>query len=165
MTTPSSSRGKAYIFVALSPDGKTLYVADHNNGTDKIDPDKPAPKPGAMKIYAFPLDEEGVVKGKRKTLVDFKEGPGCDGMCVDVKGHVYLAIRDLKRPGIMVIDPEGKEVAFLATASSQAEAKSPTGIPSNVAFGRGAESKTLYVTIDVSLYRIPMGIEGYRPEK
>ena len=151
--------------IALSPDGKTLYVADHNNGTDRIDPSKPAPKPGAMKIYAFPLDEHGLVKGKRKTLVDFGAGPGCDGMCVDVKGHVYLAVRDLKRPGIMVIDPTGKEVAFLATATSQAEAKSPTGIPSNVAFGRGAESKTLYVTIDVSLYRIPLGIEGYRPEK
>ena len=151
--------------VSLSPDGKTLYVADHNNGTDRIDPSQPAPIPGAMKIYAFSLDEDGLVKGKRKTLVDFGAGPGCDGMCVDVKGHVYLAIRDLKRPGIMVIDPEGKEVAFLPTAKSQAGAKSPVGIPSNVAFGRGAESKTLYVTIDVSLYRIPMGIEGYRPEK
>ncbi len=151
--------------VAISPDQKTLYVADHNNGTDRIDPSQPAPIPGAMKIYAFSLDEDGLVKGKRKTLVDFKAGPGCDGMCVDVKGHVYLAVRNLKRPGIMVIDPEGKEVAFLATSPSQVGAKSPVGIPSNVAFGRGAESKTLYVTIDVSLYRIPLGIEGYRPEK
>src|SRR5438445_280524 len=30
--------------IALSPDEKTLYVADHNNGTDKIDTSKPAPK-------------------------------------------------------------------------------------------------------------------------
>ncbi len=151
--------------VSLSPDGKTLYVADHNNGTDRIDPSRPTPKPGAMKIYAFSLDEDGLVKGKRKTLVDFGAGPGCDGMCVDVKGHVYLAVRDLNRPGIKVIDPEGKEVAFLATSPSQVGAKSPVGIPSNVAFGRGTESKTLYVTIDVSLYRIPLGVEGYRPEK
>ena len=149
--------------VALSPDGKTLYVADHNNGTDRIDPDKPAPKPGAMKVYAYPLGADGLVEGKRKTLVDFGAGPGCDGMCVDVKGHVYLALRDLKRPGILVIEPNGKEAAFLATGPSQAGTKTPTGIPSNVAFGRGAESKTLYVTIDVSLYRIPMGVEGYRP--
>src|SRR5437763_9187259 len=41
--------------IALSPDGKTLYLADHNNGTDRIDPDKPAPKLGAMKVYSFPL--------------------------------------------------------------------------------------------------------------
>src|SRR6516165_3160004 len=38
--------------IALAPDGKTLYVADHNNGTDRIDPSQPAPKPGAMKVYA-----------------------------------------------------------------------------------------------------------------
>ena len=149
--------------VALSPDGKTLYVADHNNGTDRIDPDAPAPKVGAMKIYAYPLGEDGLVHGKRKTIVDFGAGPGCDGMCVDVKGHIYLAVRDLKRPGIMVIDPDGKEVAFLPTGPSQAGSKAPKGIPSNVAFGRGAEAKTLYVTVDVSLYRIPMGIAGYRP--
>ena len=47
--------------------------------------------------------------------------------------------------------------------ASQAGSKAPKGIPSNVAFGRGAEAKTLYVTVDVSLYRIPMGIAGYRP--
>src|SRR5215212_4236617 len=41
--------------VALSPDGKTLYVADHDNGTDRIDPKAPPPKKGAMKVYAFPL--------------------------------------------------------------------------------------------------------------
>src|SRR5438445_7721565 len=39
--------------IALSPDQKTLYVADHNNGTDKIDPKAPPPKHGAMKLYAF----------------------------------------------------------------------------------------------------------------
>ena len=29
--------------IALSPNGKTLYVANHDNGTDKIDPTKPPP--------------------------------------------------------------------------------------------------------------------------
>ena len=57
--------------IALSPDQKTLYVADHNNGTDRIDPPSPSPKPGAMKIYAFPLGDDGLVNGQRKTLVDF----------------------------------------------------------------------------------------------
>ena len=40
--------------IAISPDQKTLYVADHNNGTDRIDPTAPKPKLGAMKVYAFP---------------------------------------------------------------------------------------------------------------
>ena len=32
--------------IAISPDQKTLYVADHNNGTDRIDPTAPHPKLG-----------------------------------------------------------------------------------------------------------------------
>lgn len=147
--------------VALSPDGKTLYVIDHNNGTDKIDPDKPAPKPGAMKIYAFPLGDDGLVKGDRKTLVDFGQEAGGDGMCVDAKGNIYIAARSLKRPGVLVIDPSGKEIAFIPTGASQAGSKAPVGIPSNVCFGRGAESKTLYITIDTSLARIPLKVEGF----
>jgi gluconolactonase len=149
--------------IALSPDGRTLYLADHNNGTDKIDPSKPAPAPGAMKVYAFPLGGDGLVSGKRRTLVDYGTEAGCDGMCVDVKGHIYLAARRLSKPGVQVIDPDGKEVAFIPTGPSQPGAKEPVGIPSNVTFGRGAESKTLYVTVDKSLYRIPLKIDGYRP--
>jgi gluconolactonase len=147
--------------IALSPDKRTLYVADHNNGTDRIDPTAAAPKPGAMKIYAFRLGSDGKVKGSGRVLVDFGSEAGCDGMTVDVKGNVYLAVRSLKRPGIMVIDPEGKEVAFIPTGPSQPRAKEPTGIPSNCCFGVGGESKMLYVTVDVSLYRIPLKVEGY----
>jgi len=147
--------------VALSPDQKTLYVADHNNGTDKIDPKGPPPKKkGAMKVYTFPLGDDGLVKGERKTLVDFGEEDGCDGMTIDAKGNIYLAARGLKRPGVLVIDPTGKEVAFIPTGPSQAGSKMPTGIPSNVTFGIGDESKVLYVTVDKSLYRIPLKVEG-----
>src|SRR3954464_14469285 len=53
--------------IALSPDRKTLYVADHNNGTDRIDPDAPKPKLGAMKVHAFPLGPDGLVDGPRRT--------------------------------------------------------------------------------------------------
>lgn len=148
--------------VALSPDGKTLYLADHNNGTDKIDPSKPAPKPGAMKVYAFPLDEDGLVNGPRKTLVDFGTEAGCDGMTVDSKGNIYLAARSLKRPGVLVIDPEGKEVAFIPTGKPN-QKKDPVGIPANVTFGIGKEKNTLYVTVDTSLYRIKLKSEGLPP--
>jgi gluconolactonase len=150
--------------IALSPDGKTLYVADHNNGTDRIVEGAPAPKPGAMKVYAFPLGADGLVSGKRRTIYDWGTEAGCDGMCVDAKGTLVMTSRSLKRPGVLVTDPEGKELAFIPTGPSQPGTKKPVGIPSNVTFGRGAESKTLYVTIDKSLYRIKLLVEGYHPE-
>jgi gluconolactonase len=147
--------------IALSPDQRSLYVADHNNGTDRIDPRSPPPAKGAMKVYSFPLGEDGLVAGPARTLVDFGTEDGCDGMTVDVRGHVYLAVRSLKRPGVLVIDPDGKEVAFLPTAAPQTGAREPKGIPSNCTFGIGDESKTLYVTIDTSLYRIRCKVDGY----
>ncbi len=64
--------------IDISPDQKTLYVVDHNNGTDKIDPKGPTPKKGAMELYAFPLGDDGKVNGKRKTLIDFGEEDGID---------------------------------------------------------------------------------------
>jgi gluconolactonase len=129
--------------IALSPDNKTLYVADHNNGTDKIDPSAPPPKKGAMKLYAFPLGADGLVAGPRRTLIDFGTEDGIDGMTVDVKGNLYLAVRSLKRPGVWVTDPTGKEIAFIPTGPLQPGAKEPTGIPANVAFGLGDEGNTL----------------------
>jgi len=148
--------------ICLSPDAKTLYVADHNNGTDKIDPKGPKPKKGAMKLYAFPLGDDGLVKGERKTIIDFGEENGIDGMCVDVKGNLYLAVRSLKKPGVWVTDPAGKELAYIPTGAAQPDAKEPVGIPANVCFGLGDESKTLYVTVDKSLYRIGVKNDGYR---
>jgi gluconolactonase len=148
--------------VVLSPDQKTLYLVDHNPGTDKIDVDKPA-KVGAMKIYAFPLGEDGKVSGPRKTLWDFGTENGADGLAVDVHGNVYAAARALKRPGVLVLSPEGKEVAFIPTGPpDQGKAKEPRGIPSNVAFGVGADRNLLYVTVDTSLYRVRLKVDGYR---
>jgi gluconolactonase len=115
-----------------------------------------------MKVYAFPLGEDGLVNGPRKTLVDFGTEAGCDGMTVDEQGHVYLTARGLKRPGVLVIDPAGKEVAFIPTGPSQPGAKEPVGLPSNVTFGIGDEAKTLYVTVDTSLYRIPVKVAGLK---
>jgi gluconolactonase len=147
--------------IALSPDQKTLYVVDHNNGTDRIDPEGPPPRKGAMKLYGFPLGIDGLVNGPRQTLLDFGTEDGIDGMCVDVKGNLYLAVRSLKRPGIVVTDSSGKETAFIPTGPSQPGAKNPTGIPSNCCFGLGEESKVLYVTVDKSLYRIRLKVDGF----
>lgn len=146
--------------IAISPDGETLYLAEHDNGTDKIDPDVTAPKQGAMRIYAFDLDNEGTVRNRR-TIVEFGEKKGCDGMCVDTKGNIYLTVRDASRPGVLVVNPEGKEVGFIPTGAADQEPATATGLPSNVEFGIGKDSNMLYVTVDTSLYRIRLKSEGF----
>jgi len=148
--------------IALSRDGKTLYVADHDNGTDRIDPTKPAPKHGPMKILAFPLDAKGAVSGPRVELVDFGDQAGCDGMTVDSAGNLYLTTRGNKRPGVLVVDRTGKEVGFLPTGPADQKAGSDlVGLPSNVEFGLGEDANWLYVTVDVSLYRIKLKSTGW----
>lgn len=145
--------------IALSLDGRTLYVAEHDNGTDQIDPDAPLPEQGPMKIYAFPLGSDGKVNGPRRTLVDFGERKGCDGMCVDSLDNLYLTVRDPSRPGVLVVDPSGREIGFLPTgpANQQPTADNPpVGLPSNVEFGGPDEPNMLYITVDLSLYRIPL---------
>ena len=146
--------------IAISADQKTLYVADNNNGTDRIDRKAPPPEKGAMKVYAFPLDD-GKVSGDRRTIKDFGSESGCDGMTLDSKGNLYLAARSLKRPGVLILDPDGHEVGFIATAEPQPDAKEPHGLPSNCDFGIGEESNVLYVTVDTSLYRIRLNATGY----
>jgi gluconolactonase len=147
--------------IAISPDQKTLYVADTNNGSDRISADGPKPKKGAMKVYAFPLDASGAVNGPRRTVIDFGSEDGCDGMTVDSRGNLYLTARSAKRPGVLVLDPQGKELAYIATGPSQPDAAQPVGLPSNCEFGIGADKHTLYITVDKSLYRIGLNSEGY----
>jgi sugar lactone lactonase YvrE len=147
--------------IAISPDHQTLYVADHNNGTDRIDPTGPKPKLGSMKVYAFPLGPDGLVNGPRRTLVDFGDEEGSDGMTVDTEGRIYLASRRSSRPGVLVVDPTGKEVALIKTGEPQQGAREPVGIPSNVDFGIGGEKNVLYITVNKSLFRIRLNATGY----
>jgi gluconolactonase len=146
--------------IAISPAGKQLYVADHDNGTDKIDPDAPAPKQGVMRIHAFDLAADGTVSNRR-TIVEFGEKKGCDGMCVDTKGNIYLTVRDASRPGVLVVNPEGREVGFIPTGQPNQEQASAVGLPSNVEFGIGEDANLLYVTVDKSLYRIRLKKKGH----
>jgi gluconolactonase len=149
--------------VCLSPDQRTLYVVDHNNGGNRLSPDDPEPVRGAMKVYAFPLDEDGLVSGPRKILVDFGKENGADGIRVDAQGNIYITARSLARPGILVVDPTGRELAFIATGPTNQTGLFDEwrGIPSNVEFGVGDDSNTLYVTIDKSLYRIRLKTRGF----
>jgi gluconolactonase len=122
--------------VLLSPDMKTLYVADSN------------PK-GKQQLLAFPLKEDGSV-GEKRVLYDFGKGRGIDGMAADVKGNLYAAAGDGEKGGVTVFSPEGKRLGFIPTPET----------PSNCVFG-GKDRKMLYVTAGKSLYRIALNAEGF----
>ena len=137
--------------VVISPDQNTLYVVSNDNGSfdvGRITADIPTRK-GQMALLAYDLHPDGSATF-RKLLVDYLPEDGPDGLTVDVEGNLYIAERSLKRPGIAIRSPEGKELAFI-----------PTILPTNVGFGRGENSNTLYITAGTGLYRIKVMKQGY----
>lgn len=123
--------------IVISPDGKTLYLAEHS----------PDPK-GNRQLLAYPLKEDGRV-GEKKILHDFAAGRGIDGMTVTADGLIVATAGKDKLGGIWFFEPTGKQVGFLPTPE----------VPSNCCFG-GPGSKTLYVTAGKSLYRVDLTVAG-----
>ncbi len=76
--------------VALSPDGRTLYVADSQD----------------RKIMAYDLDANGDASGERVFLSDLDGGP--DGLRVAQNGNLYIACR-----GIAIYTASGKFVRMI----------------------------------------------------
>ena len=147
--------------VCISPDQKTLYVVSNDNGATSIDrlaaaggnnpsgTGVPLLK-GRMALLAYDLAADSSAKF-RKVMVDYSPQDGPDGLVCDKDGNLYVAERAETRPGIAVYSPAGKELGFIKTE-----------LPTNVGFGRGKESKTLYITAGSSLYRIKLNREGYQ---
>jgi gluconolactonase len=126
--------------IVLSPDQKTLYLAD-----------SPVAPKGARYLLAYSLKEDGTVGPKRK-LYDFGADRGIDGMTVAADGHVVATAGKGKTAGVTVFTADGKKVGFVATPED----------PSNCCFA-GKDLKTLYVTAGKSLYRIDTALAGVRP--
>jgi gluconolactonase len=138
--------------VAISPDQKTLYVVSNDNGSTgigRLDEKKELTKKGTMTLMAYDLAPDGTAKF-RKVLVDYAPQDGPDGLVCDKAGNLFVAVRDVTKPGIYVYSPEGKELGYIKTE-----------IPTNVGFGRGDSANVLYITAGKSLYRIKLNTEGY----
>ncbi len=139
--------------VCISPDQKTLYVVSNDDGWFDFQRLKEGESThqAAHVLWAFDLKSDGTVTNKRE-MINFAPYSGPDGLVADVDGNLYVALRAENRPGIGVFSPEGKELAFISTGKE---------LPTNVGFGRGRDSKILYVTSGKSLYKIKMAKDGY----
>ena len=128
--------------VALSPDERTLYVADS----------------WGEHLIAFSVGADGDLSARRNfaKLAGFRtspEGPvsGADGIAVDAAGRVYVATS----AGVEVFSPEGAALGVIALPKQ----------PQNLAFG-GADRSQLYVVGRGSAYRIKTLTTGVdRPGK
>lgn len=130
--------------VHVSPDGKTLYVAETNNGSTGQNPDA-EPKRGRMTLNAYDVGADGALS-KKRVLVDFGDQLGTDGMTIDANGNIYAAVRSEKRFGIVVYDTTGRELDYLKTPS----------LPTNCSFGVGKTASVLYITAGKGLYQVLM---------
>lgn len=122
--------------ITLSPDEKTLYVANS-------DPE--------LSIWkAFPVKEDGTL-GEGKVFYDstkaVKEGkPGLpDGLKVDTKGNVWAT----GPGGVYVFSSTGKLLGILNT-----------GVPT-ANCGWGDDGSTLYITADKSLVKVRTKVKGW----
>ncbi len=122
--------------IALSPDEKTLYVAQSH---------RPAP------IYqAYAIKENGSTDNEGRTLFNAKKfadagDPGMpDGMCVDVKGNLWAT----GPGGVLILTPEGKLLGRILLGKATA----------NCAFGD--DGTTLYITSSDRVCRVKTKVKG-----
>jgi gluconolactonase len=144
--------------ILISPDQKTMYIVSNDNGWLEFQNLKQGETTvqGPHLLQAYDVSAEGKLSNRR-VLIDYskldKPCSGPDGMVADTEGNIWLASRCEHRPGVQVLSPQGKELAYISTG---------TELPTNVGFGRGADSNVLYLTSGKSLYRIRVGKKGYQ---
>ena len=134
--------------IVVSPDQKTLYVASNDNGAMGALPQNVRAEPGRRAILAYDIAADGSAKF-RNVLVEWSDG-GPDGIAVDRLGNVWVAV-STQPPSVCAYAPTGRLHGCIAIPE----------VPSNVAFGRGEESRTLYITARTGLYRVRVGVTGY----
>ncbi|MEJ7638291.1 MAG: SMP-30/gluconolactonase/LRE family protein, partial [Singulisphaera sp.] len=104
--------------LAISPDGRTLYVADSGSAR--------------LALLALDLDADGFVSGPR-VLHDFGKGRGIDGMTVTADGRIVAAAGSGRRAGVSVFSP---------TASRSPSSPSPSPRPTSSSAAPGARPST-----------------------
>ena len=111
----------------ISPDNKTLYVAQSKYGDGEL-----------RELRAYPILEDDTL-GQYTVLHNFYPHRGIDGMCLDTEGNIIATAGwELSGPGgmIYVFTPTGRVLETHPV---------PTDRPTNCTFG-DADLRTLYVT-------------------
>lgn len=145
--------------ILISPDQKTMYIISNDNGWLAFENLKEGEKTlqGPHMLQAYDVDPASGNLSNRRTLIDYgkldKPCSGPDGMIMDSEGNIWLASRCEWRPGIQVLNAQGKEIAYISTGKE---------LPTNVGFGRGDDANLLWVTSGKSLYKIRVGKKGYQ---
>lgn len=119
--------------IAISPDEKTLYVA---NSYEK-----------RQIIMAFQLRERGTL-GRNREFFNARELAGkpgaCDGMTVDAEGNLFATVPG----GVAIFNPHGKQLGLLATGDRTA----------NCEFGE--DGSTLFICANHNLLRVRTVTKG-----
>jgi gluconolactonase len=124
--------------ILISPDNRTLYVADN-----PPDPGKP------RHLVAYDIHPDDRVT-RRKVLHDFGTGRGIDGMVIDTTGNLWATAGEGTQTGVYIFASDGRQLGFILTPETA----------TNFTFGDG-DLKTLYVTAGTSLYRIRTNATGF----
>jgi gluconolactonase len=121
--------------IAFSPDEKYLYVGNW-------DPEKKI-------IMRYEVGENGSLNNS-KVFFDMTHAPGedaIDGIKVDRRGNLYVSAPG----GLWIISPEAKHLGTIVAPKH----------PHNMAWGD--DGKTLYLTAQGTLYRMPLKVAGSLP--
>ncbi len=123
--------------IALSPDEKTLYVANSD--------------PAKAIWMAYPLNEDGTL-GEGKVFADVTDKVGKvkglpDGLKVDQDGNLFAT----GPGGVLIFAPDGTHLGTLATGEATA----------NCAWG--GDGSVLYITADMYLARVKTSTKGKKP--
>jgi gluconolactonase len=136
--------------IAVSPDQKTLYVVNcdfpGNGNRWLLSEERNVVRPsGEGSILAFNLNEDGSLEAPSK-LIDFGNSIAPDGMTVDKEGNLYIAVGSR----VVVYNPNGTKLS---------EIRCPQA--TNLCFGRGKYSKTLFIAGGKSIFMVETNKEGF----
>ncbi len=124
--------------IQLSPDEKTLYVADSNGEY----------------LVAFDVESDGRLTNRHNfgrfegvTKTDNGFDSHADGIAVDSGSRVYVGTTQ----GVQVFSPQGQHLGLIPVSQR----------PQNLAFA-GPDKKTLYIAGQGAMYRLQMLAQGHK---